>query len=471
VSNYGEPPANSTPLPRIALDPAGVMERAWLPSLSTPDHTYEMVRTVGGWAHTDTKCCGWVERGHCYHITALEGMMTEEQMEETRAIAVSMNPLALLDSVNLEELMSQKLVPSEHHIYSFRVKGQLVEGVSIDGVRDAARALSTKGEAVRELWVHLEREDEREAYFLACSARYAVAPDGREICMDTAIRAKRQPKWEKRRNPQPGEPTEYFVDAWFEIGVAKAARNATEALLPEALKDHIKDQARKLLGTNGNGSAPAPRQEQRPQASPASAEARARLRDILTRAKAECDEETWALLTQELRRQFPAGHADDGGLIIARLPDKDIDECASVVARYIPGTPNPDTESGLRAGGNRGAHATAGGTGAQPTGGAPATAQKRSAAMSAGIAPSSLQRVQAAIERLVLETDRNHQRGVYGGLKERWPDAFDGDGKFDSGRTAVSESQREAMVAYITAAVVGPGPSDEGATAEELPFA
>ena len=92
--------------------------------------------------------------------------MTNET-EETRAITLGINPLALIDDVDLQAVMTSKLIPSERHIYSFRVKGQLVEGVSIDGVRDAARALSTKGEAIREMDVRLDAQDDREAYFVA----------------------------------------------------------------------------------------------------------------------------------------------------------------------------------------------------------------------------------------------------------------------------------------------------------------
>ncbi len=238
--------------PRIELDADGRVVRAWVPSSSRPGAEYPMARSVGGrWEHTDTECRGWVEFGHCKHITELEDFTMTDEAEE-RAITVPFSPLALLDAVELEEVMGAKLVPSERHIYSFRVKGQQVEGVSIDGVRDAARALSTKGEAIRELWARMEREDEREAHFLACSARFAISPNGQEICMDTAIRAKRQPKWGKVHDPKPGQPTEYFIDAWFEIGIAKAARNATEALLPEQLKEWLKAKARELVGKSNN---------------------------------------------------------------------------------------------------------------------------------------------------------------------------------------------------------------------------
>lgn len=174
--------------------------------------------------------------------------------EETTAITVQLSPLALLDDVDLEQVMSAKLVPSEKHIYSFRQQGSEVTGLSIDGTRDAARALSTKGEAIREIWVRCDKEDDREAYFTACAARYAISPDGREICMDTAIRAKRQPKYVKRADGS----GEKFIDAWYEIGVAKAVRNATEALLPEALKEHMIKQAKLLARGNAGTQQQAP---------------------------------------------------------------------------------------------------------------------------------------------------------------------------------------------------------------------
>lgn len=240
------------PLPKIEYDAQGVPARAWVPSSRNPDVVYECERLVGGrWTHTDTRCEGFVNRGDCYHLKDLyqltaEVIVSNGAENETAVISVQVNPLALLDSVDLEQVLDEKLAPSEKHIYSFRVKGQQVEGVSIDGVRDAARALSTKGEAIREQWVRLDREDDRDAYFIACAARYAVAPDGREICMDTAIRAKRQPKYTKLREPNAAGETEQFNEYWYEIGVAKAVRNATEALLPEALKDYIKEQSRAL---------------------------------------------------------------------------------------------------------------------------------------------------------------------------------------------------------------------------------
>lgn len=229
-----------------------ILDRRTVRSASEPGRHYLMVRTLSGWQHADLGCRGWMERGHCHHVEELN-MSTDP--EEARAVVVSMNPLALIDDVDLEEVMNKKLIPVPEWTYSFQVKGQTVEGVSIKGAQDATRALSTKGEAIREQWVRLEKEDEREAYFLACAARYAVAPDGREICMDTAIRSKRQPKFIKLR-----DGGEQFNEYWYEVGVAKALRNAVEALLPEALKQWMKQQAKAAAkGANGR-----PQRERQP---------------------------------------------------------------------------------------------------------------------------------------------------------------------------------------------------------------
>jgi len=242
----------------IERDAAGRALRARVASASRPGVVYELSASASGrWQHLHADCAGWNERGGCRHVAELEDRMADESEETTKAITVQMNPLALLDAVELDQVLGSKLTASPRHVYAFNVKGQHVEGVSIDGVRDAARALSTKGEAIRELWVRLEREDDRNAYFVACAARYAVAPDGREICMDTAIRAKRQPKWGRVKDPKPGEPAEYFIEFWYEIGVAKAVRNATEALLPEALKDWIKANARAATASAASPARPA----------------------------------------------------------------------------------------------------------------------------------------------------------------------------------------------------------------------
>ena len=346
--------------PRVELDADGRVVRAWVPSNTRPGASYPMARSIGGrWEHTDTECRGWVEFGHCKHVTELEDFTMTDEAEE-RAIAVQMSPLALLDAVELEQIMDAKLVPSERHIYQFRVKGQLVEGVSIDGVRDAARALSTKGEAIRELWARLEREDDREAYFLACSGRFAISPNGQEICMDTAIRAKRQPKWEKRRDPKPGEPTEYFVDAWFEIGIAKAARNATEALLPEQLKEWLKAKARELVGKSNNSqrgktngvSQPTAAQSaerraaQQPRATKEDTNQKNRVIRLLADAK-KADAVWFQNLCGLMNGQWPAIVGTDGSMGWPVMSDKDAVEIGDFLAKALDGRgSDPAAEAG-----------------------------------------------------------------------------------------------------------------------------
>lgn len=173
-----------------------------------------------------------------------------ETAEGTRAITVSVSPLALMEDIDLAEVMSKQLTPVPEWTYSFLVKGQKVEGISVRGAQDAARALSTQGEAIRIIEVKFEREDERDAYFTAKAGRYAIAPDGREILTDATVRGKRQSKYIPLRDG--GEQFNLF---WYEIGVAKAARNAIDALLPEALRQWMKAQAR---AAPRNGAAPQP---------------------------------------------------------------------------------------------------------------------------------------------------------------------------------------------------------------------
>lgn len=339
----------ATEPPHVEFDTSGNVVRARIASRSVAGRWYTLERSASGvWMHTDTACRGWCDRGACYHVRAMEEVMTDN--EETRLITVQANPLALLDAVELEDIMGSKLIPSDKHIYAFQVKGQRVEGVSIDGVRDAARALSTKGEAIRELWVRLEREDERDAYFIACAARYAVAPDGREICMDTAIRAKRQPKYLKLR-----DGGEQFNEAWYEIGVAKAVRNATEALLPEALKDWMKQKAKeRRAGVPDNGNARPqrpPQQRQEPidaapdddapePPPPAQIPLGARINKVLRDIADTWDQDAKAKVRARLDRQFPGAISPSGQLMIGKL---DADAQAKLWAwlQKLTGAPEP----------------------------------------------------------------------------------------------------------------------------------
>ena len=175
-------------------------------------------------------------------------------VDETRSIAVmGVSPLALMDDVDLAQIMADKLTPVAEWTYSFSVKGQNVTGVSVRGAQDAARALATQGEAIRVIDVRLDKENDREAYFVARAGRYAIAPDGREILTDTTIRGKRQPKFIKLQSG--GEMPNEF---WFEIGISKASRNAIDALLPEALRQCMKAEARKKAPAGAKQTAARP---------------------------------------------------------------------------------------------------------------------------------------------------------------------------------------------------------------------
>jgi hypothetical protein len=187
----------------------------------------------------------------------MEGAVAGENVTD---IVVQTNPLALIGDLTLTQVL-EGWQPVGEWRYSFKVKGKQVEGLSADGVQDGVRQMSRKGEAIRCLWSHLERDTEREAFFVAMAARYAIAPDGREICMDTTVRGKRVPKYEMSAPDDRGEQHEYFNKDWFEHGITKSARNAEEALMPEALKQWMLAEARKQ-----DEEAPANRQAQPPRA-------------------------------------------------------------------------------------------------------------------------------------------------------------------------------------------------------------
>ena len=214
----------------IVLKPEGILGECWVRSESQPGKEYRMYRSAGGWQHADSGCRAWHIRGRCRHVEELMGeTMTNELIIAPRPV------LALIDELEdtaIIEAVSGKV--SETWVYEFRgPDGKPVRGLSVIGVENAAREAAKKGEAIREIDCRLEYEDDREARFVARAGRYAIGANGQEVLLDVAIRAKRQPKWGKRA--QGGG--EYFIDAWYEIGVSKANRNAKAALLPEEVRE------------------------------------------------------------------------------------------------------------------------------------------------------------------------------------------------------------------------------------------
>ena len=200
---------------------------------------YRLLRSLGGyWMHADTRCEGFLQRNECRHIDAAEAR--ENKMAENgQEIVVYTNPLALAQHVSVEDVINDFTAVGEWR-YAFRQQGKEIEGLSADGVQDGVRQMARRGEAIRTLEVHLERETDNEAFFIARAARFAIAPDGREIMLDSTLRGKRVSKWETHNSDdQYGKwkkGDRYPVEAWFENGVTKASRNAEEALMPEALK-------------------------------------------------------------------------------------------------------------------------------------------------------------------------------------------------------------------------------------------
>jgi len=208
---------------------AGILEEREVPSAGVAGKMYRMVRTAGGWQHVDATCDAWAIKGTCYHV---EELNMENGTETTKALAV----IEELEDTAIVARISGQI--TAEWVYRFPVKGQEVVGLSVDGVEAAARECAKLGEAIREIDVRLEYEDEHEARFVARAGRYAVSKDGQEILLDVAIRAKRQPKMMKLR-----DGGTQFNEFWYEVGVTKAVRNAKEALLPEAVKVKIMAEA------------------------------------------------------------------------------------------------------------------------------------------------------------------------------------------------------------------------------------
>ena len=250
----------------------GFVAETWIASSRQGIEPYRMLRSLGGyWMHADTRCEGFLQYDYCRHVDAAEDR--ENKMSEATDLIVYTNPLALAQHVSVEEVIAGFTAVGEWR-YAFRRKGQEIEGLSADGVQDGVRQMARQGEAIRCTDVHLESETDREARFIAKAGRYAIAPDGRELLLDSTLRGKRIPKWEVHSSDdQYGKwkkGDEYFNEDWFEHGVTKAARNAEEALMPEALKQWMLQAAKGVVKPQ---QAPARPQRQSRQESPAAPDA------------------------------------------------------------------------------------------------------------------------------------------------------------------------------------------------------
>lgn len=209
----------------------GILDHARADSRSRPGHIYALVRSRSGWQHADMGCEAWLIRGTCHHVEGLN--------METALVPVTGNVLALIDAIEDEEITAAigKEV-QRSWVYEFPQGNSTVRGLSSTGVEQAARELAKQGEAIRELDVKIEYEDENEARFIAQAGRFAISPEGASVLLDMAIRGKRQSKRIKLRNGG------YQDDEhWYEKGITKAVRNAKLALLPESAKTFILAEA------------------------------------------------------------------------------------------------------------------------------------------------------------------------------------------------------------------------------------
>lgn len=340
-------PAQVTPLrlPEIEFDDTGMPVRARIQSASRPGRYYDFERSrAGRWMHTDTKCEGWVNGQHCYHIDALEALMSDMQDDTGTAVAVrDAEVLAKIDALDEQAVIASltrglSAEVSKRWVYSFQQGGGTVVGLSIDGVQEAARHLATKGEAIEQVWVKMDTQDEREAFFLACAVRYAISPGGERIELDRAIRAKRQSKYTRLRNGG-----EQFNDFWYEIGVAKALRNAVEALLPEGIKQHMIKYASRAAATRGDAAgrsdgAPArPAQGQRAAAAAGEKPVRARIQTLLTRAKDEVAPADYRAKMDQLRALLPHAFTAQGTIQPSKLTDVEAEGTERGLAQWLDG--------------------------------------------------------------------------------------------------------------------------------------
>lgn len=318
-------PIREDMLPRVEMGPDGLPYRASIPSKSSPTTApYILERSIAGrWMHIDSRCPGWTNNGKCYHVDALGALNMTMEQEQTTAVTVSV--LAQIDALDEQQVIARLTggLPevTQKWVYSFPG----VVGLSIDGVQEAARHLATQGEAIEQVWVHMDDQNENEAFFTACAVRYAVSPTGQRVELDRAIRAKRQPKFTKLRNG--GTQANEF---WYEVGVAKALRNAVEALLPEAIKAHmIKAAGQKVVQAT-----PAQRQAAQHRTAPTDGRktqpaaktngngngegaAKQRVVDLIKRAGNEIDGESFKAMGDGIRTRWPEAMGANGSLTLS----------------------------------------------------------------------------------------------------------------------------------------------------------
>lgn len=196
-------------------------------SKSKPDHTYLMAYApVSGWVHADSTCPAFKE---CWHRREAERIMTSLVVRGQTDMEISERPVLLVE-YDAQQL-SAGVDPAIAAKWAYNLPG-IGQGVGVRGVEEGTRAMASRGEVIRVDQVVVVHQDEREAFFSATASRYVVGTDGSEVKLDSQTRGKRVPKWE----PTADKRGEYFVKAWYELGVVKASRNAALAMMPSNVK-------------------------------------------------------------------------------------------------------------------------------------------------------------------------------------------------------------------------------------------
>lgn len=202
-----------------------------VPSSDPSKEPYRLVALpISGWVHADDRCAGFNYRGRCKHV---EDAMTETAVSLRRETALVERETLLIE-YNAADLSRGVAVEiAAKWAYDLGASGG--RGVGVRGVEEGVRLLSSHGEIVRVESCELISHDDREALFRAIAVRYVINHEtGQEIKLDQHIAGKRVSKWGIRR-----EGGEFFVDAWFELGIVKASRNAALKLLPSNVKSAI----------------------------------------------------------------------------------------------------------------------------------------------------------------------------------------------------------------------------------------
>lgn len=229
--------------------------------------------------------------------TTLAAPAKSQSSTAQSVVASSWDPFALMDRLDAEAITAElEGAIADELVYVIKDGGKEQTALSKAGIDEACRILATtEHNVIREESIKFERSgagEQEEAFFTVMAARYVVSPDGREVKMDTAIGAKRQPlyfealpltldslvpgkKWKGRTYRElldltdgrsylqwvsenfREESVRAFCVAilngevadvvqgrklnphWYEHGAMKAARNARSRLLPIKLKADV----------------------------------------------------------------------------------------------------------------------------------------------------------------------------------------------------------------------------------------